>query len=259
MHSLNLKTLAAAAILLTAVSVFAVIRTGPAAAAESSPQNGVAVVELFTSQGCSSCPPAERVLGELNAAAARDGRAVLTLAFHVDYWDNLGWKDRFGDAAHSARQRRYARTLKTDSVYTPQMIVNGRTEFVGSDRRKAEAAVDAALGQTPAVPVTALQVARDGDAYRVHYAAPAAGDGLVVNVAVVEQGLSTKVQRGENAGRTIREPSVVRWFKSVPAEKAADVRVEPPADVKAADASVVVYVQRSADAAVLGAAATPLK
>ena len=240
--------------LLTAAALATVITVG---GRRATPAAGVAVVELFTSQGCSSCPPAERVLGRVRDAA--DGRPVYTLAFHVDYWDGLGWKDRFGDAAYTARQRSYARTLKTDSVYTPQMIVNGRTQFVGSNRGKAEAAVDAALARAADVPVTVLNVTRDGEGYRVRYAAPAATDGLVVNVAVVEQGLSTRIERGENAGRTVDEPSVVRWFKTVPAERSGDVGVPLPAGVKAGSASVVVYVQRPGDAAVLGAAAAPLE
>ena len=219
---------------------------------------GVAVVELFTSEGCSSCPPAERVLGRLQDAA-RGGRPVMTLAFHVDYWDRLGWKDRFSDAAWTARQRDYATAFGADGVYTPQMVVNGRSEFVGSNRRKAEAAVKDALARPVEVPVTKLQVDRDGDAYRVRFSVPAAERGMVLNLAVVEEGLQTRVERGENAGRTIDEPSVVRSFTTVPAEVSGEAKLTLPAGVKAGRASVVAYVQRPGKGPVLGAATTPLE
>src|SRR5947209_8838656 len=86
---------------------------------------GVAVVELFTSQGCSSCPPADKLLTDLS----RDGRAIFTLAFHVDYWNRLGWADTFSDAAYSRRQEQYAKAFGLDDLYTPQMVVNGNKQF----------------------------------------------------------------------------------------------------------------------------------
>jgi len=94
----------------------------------------VAVVELFTSEGCSSCPPADRILSRLTAETQRDHRRIYTLSFHVDYWDRLGWRDPYSSSANSDRQRQYAELMKLQSVYTPQMIVNGRIEFVGSDQ-----------------------------------------------------------------------------------------------------------------------------
>jgi len=222
---------------------------------------GVAVVEVFTSQGCSSCPAAERVVADLNAAARSDGRPVFTLAFHVDYWDHGGWRDPFSSAAFSARQQDYAATLHLNQVYTPQMVVNGRTEFVGSDRPAADAAIASARAVPAAVPVTLSAVTRDSTTggYRVHFAAPAAADGQVVHVAVVEQGLSKAVKGGENAGAVLDQPSVVRWFGTVPAAAAGDVVVPPlPAGARADRSTVVAYVQRPADGAILGAASAKL-
>src|SRR6187402_1594915 len=92
--------------------------------------NGFAVVELYTSEGCSSCPPADELVSKIQKES--NGQPVYILAFHVDYWNRLGWKDVFGDAAYSKRQNDYAQYLKLPSVYTPQIVVNGKKEFVGS-------------------------------------------------------------------------------------------------------------------------------
>jgi hypothetical protein len=219
---------------------------------------GVAVVELFTSQGCSSCPPAEAVLGNLEAAAARDGRPVYTLAFHVDYWNHLGWADPFSEPAYSERQRQYARTLKLDQVYTPQMVVNGRSQFVGSDRDAADRAIADALAAPAAVRLAADIDRFAGGNLRLRYAAPGAGADAVIHVAVVEQGLLTEVKRGENAGQLLDQPSVVRWFKTVPGADHGEVAIPPLPDLRPGRASVVVFAQRLADGAVLGATAVSL-
>ena len=219
---------------------------------------GVAVVELFTSQGCSSCPPAEAVLADESADAKRDGRAVFTLAFHVDYWDRGGWADPFSSAAYTQRQSGYSRSFHLDNVYTPQMVVNGRSEFVGSDRAAADKAIAAAVAAPPAVTLS-VTVAKVGSGYAARYAGavPAGSD---VNVAVVERGLSTDVKGGENGGRRLDQPAVVRWFTTVhPIGDGGEVTIPAlPAGVKADHATVVVYAQRPTDRAVLGAAAAAM-
>ena len=157
------------------------------------------MVELFTSQGCSSCPPADALLGELSH---RDD--VIALAYHVDYWDYLGWKDPFSSRSGTERQRLYARSLGLSGIYTPQMVVGGSVDVVGSDRR----AVMAALGGSRQGAV--VQVVREGGSLKVAVAAqkgaPAAD---VVLVAYAEQA-ETKVRRGENAGRSLTEYGIVR-------------------------------------------------
>ena len=109
--------------------------------------NGFAVVELFTSEGCSSCPPADNAVAKLLQEYKNN---VYVLGYHVDYWDNLGWKDAFSSAAYTQRQKNYARVLKLSSVYTPQVIVNGDEQFVGSDENKLHASIDKDLKQIPA-------------------------------------------------------------------------------------------------------------
>lgn len=234
------------------------VRRGVFASA-SPPATGVAVVELFTSEGCSSCPPAERVLGELaGAAAERDRRPVFTLAFHVDYWNRLGWADRFSDPAFSRRQEEYAKALRVDDIYTPQMVVNGTTQFVGSDRNAADRAVAEAIGRRSVATLAVSVIANGRDGYKVRTTVQGADAGSVVNFAVVEQGLSTEVKSGENAGRRLEEPSVVRWFKTVPLSDSGEVAVPSLSGVRAENASVVVYAQRPGNGLVLGAAAAAL-
>jgi hypothetical protein len=251
MQRVKLPTL----VLLAAISLWFV--SGAASASPSTRPSGVAVVELFTSEGCSSCPPAETVLGDLARAAERDGRPVLALAFHVDYWNHLGWADRFSDAAYSHRQEWYAKVIGFDQLYTPQMVVNGRAQFVGSNREQADRAIAEALAAESAAMTVAVS-RNTSDGYVVHASVAGVQAGLVVNVAVVEQGLSTDVKSGENGGHRLQEPSVVRWFKTIPASDAGNVVLPALAGVRRNHASVVVYAQRADNGLILGAAAASL-
>jgi hypothetical protein len=166
-----------------------------------------AVIELFTSEGCNSCPPAEAYVGEL---AGRSD--VLALAFHVDYWDDLGWRDRFGLSQSVERQRTYARSLGLSGVYTPQIVIDGRADYVGSNR----SAIDRALKTgRDGVPVSLSVI--DGEA-RVRLDPPGGsrGDAVqkgqpadVVLVAYLRKAVSP-IGRGENAGRTLEEFNIVR-------------------------------------------------
>jgi hypothetical protein len=219
---------------------------------------GVAVVELFTSQGCSSCPPAEKVLAGLVHSVATDGRPVYTLAFHVDYWNHLGWSDPFSDAAYSHRQQDYSTSFGLNQIYTPQMIVNGKKEFVGSDSNKADEAIAEALATRTQAAVTLKIDGKAGDGYRVHATISGAGTDSVVNIAVVEQGISTQVNAGENSGQKLDQPSVVRWFKTVPLSNAGEVSVPSLPGVHSDHASVIVYVQKPGNGAIVGAAASAL-
>lgn len=167
----------------------------PASTTPASTEAAV-VIELFTSQGCSSCPPADQLLAEL--AAAPD---VIALAFHVDYWNDLGWADPFSRAAFTARQQVYAGDA--GRVYTPALVVNGAADVVGSNRR----AVAKAIAGARRLPVLPARATVDGAAVRVEATPP---DGTTAVVAVYEDGLRTAVPRGENAGATLPNDRVVR-------------------------------------------------
>ena len=187
---------------------------GPSRAQGSEPP--FAVVELFTSEGCSSCPPADALLAEILKDAGKDGRRVFGLAFHVDYWNRLGWTDPYSAPAFSRRQQSYAQAFKNDQVYTPQMIVNGTEEFVGSDRQRSCAAIDAALKRGGRAQVKLQQEKPNAPgSLALTYAVAGAARGAVLNVAVVERNVISAVARGENGGRTLRHENVVRAFQTV--------------------------------------------
>ena len=215
--SIEVRWLLAAGALLSA----AWFGEGPQRIAAQTPGTPV-VAELFTSEGCSSCPPADDVLSDLVLHQPVMGVEVLALAEHVDYWDRLGWRDRFSSAAVSARQSDYdARVFRASRVYTPQLVVDGQFELVGSDA----AAVRQAIRRAAQMPKAAVRI---GAATRlpdprealveVHVDVPAdlALRGTVdVLVAVAENNLTTDVRRGENGGRTIRHAAVVRSLTTI--------------------------------------------
>jgi hypothetical protein len=169
---------------------------------------GVAVVELFTSEGCSSCPPADGVLSEL--AAAGEAR-VIPLSFHVDYWDSLGWPDPFATAESTARQEEYARRAGARGLYTPQMVVGGRSVFVGSERSRALLAVHEEL-ERPARARLVVTARRENDNVTFGYAVEGTAPGDRLTVALVLDEAEVKVPRGENAGKKLRHARVVRAF-----------------------------------------------
>jgi len=169
------------------------------------PDPGFAVVELFTSEGCSSCPPADVVLAGLDKEYPGQ---VLVMGYHVTYWDRQGWKDRFSDPAYSDRQREYARVLSLKDVYTPQAIVNGSTEAIGSDKDRLETLVKEALG-TPVNVGLEGQVDQDGlGHWTIRYQVDRPG--LRVQAALVQKRAETDVKGGENEGRSLRHVNIVR-------------------------------------------------
>lgn len=215
----------------------------PAPTAPAPPESSaVAVVELFTSEGCSSCPPADRLVRRLVDSARAQDRPIYALSFHVDYWNRLGWTDPYSEAAYSRRQRQYSEALGVDT-YTPQIVVNGREAMVGSRARTVRRALRSALSAPAPV---AVQVALDTTAaplavgYRLKGDVPADAD---LRLAVVERGLSQRVTRGENAGRTLRHANVVRSFVSVAAAPDGTARLPLPDAVDRSQASVMAFVQ----------------
>jgi hypothetical protein len=223
---------------------------------------GVAVVELFTSEGCSSCPPADELLSEMVKDTEGHNQRVFCLAFHVDYWNRLGWADPNSDVAFSRRQQDYASALKLNQVYTPQMVVNGSTELVGSDRKLARQAIERALRQPTRATVKVRQETRkDTGSLLLAYEVGQAARGNVLNLAVVERGLVSKVKRGENGGRTLRHENVVRVFKTIRLDEGSNgiVELKLPADLVLKNSSAIAYIQDSNTWAVLGASAIELQ
>ena len=177
-------------------------------AAETRSDEGPVVIELFTSQGCSSCPSADALLNKLARAGKLGNRRVAPLAFHVDYWDDLGWADPYASGAWSERQRDYARALGDNRVYTPELVVAGRTGMVGSHSARVTQAIAAAPPQQR----IAATATWSKDSVTIEATAPAGAD---VYVAIWQDGTRTSVPRGENAGETLVAERVVRRLERV--------------------------------------------
>jgi hypothetical protein len=187
------------------------------------------------------------------ADLARDPR-VFALSYHVDYWDQLGWPDRFSSAKSTERQSAYVASFGTRSLFTPELVVGGKQGFVGSNRAKAESAVAAALA-TPAVTKLTLKVgAADPDTLRIEYTASPVPPGSLIQVALVDRQASTQVRAGENAGKLLRHVDVVRAFTASPLASTGTLDVDVPSGAKAEEEEVVAFVQRAGMGEILGAA-----
>ncbi|WP_299614937.1 thioredoxin family protein [Pelagibius sp.] len=207
------------------------------------------VVELFTSQGCSSCPPADALLDEL-----ADQPGLLALSFHVDYWDYIGWKDPFASAAHTQRQRDYARSLGLRYVYTPQIVIDGRSHVVGSHRREVATEIRRAAQHPSAVEVKLVPEGSGGKITLSAGQAPA--EGATVYLVMFDDDHDTDVARGENRGRSIHNANVVREYRTLGQWSGA--AMEFPIDIAAARSEgrggCAVIVQQGTSGPVLGAA-----
>ncbi len=239
-------------------------------------QNGQRVpvlVELFTSEGCSSCPPADAVLAKLERTQPVAGAEVIALGQHVDYWNYIGWADPFSSPLFSERQGDYGRAFNRDGVYTPQMVVDGEVEFIGSNLSKArEAIAKAAMHQKATVQITraaAASNAADGPvAFKVRVAdlPPLSSNETVdLMLAVTESELSSQVSRGENSGRTLEHGSVVRHLAIITQADPRDAKVinaEPSVKLarewKRENLRAVAFVQAHHSRRVLGVAVVRL-
>lgn len=213
---------------------------------------GVVVLELFTSQGCSSCPPADRLLAELaqrGSVGTKPPTKVVPMAFHVDYWDTLGWRDPFSSPAWSERQREYAAALDERGVYTPQLVIGGRAHVVGSDRRKLASALTRAQVAQP------LEVRAEWSAGEVKVTAKGDARGGELWLALWQDDLVTEVARGENRGERLRNQHVVR--RLVPLEDGvAKVAIDPRWHAGRSLGGLV-FAQRATDRAIVAAGELP--
>jgi hypothetical protein len=229
------------------------------------------VVELFTSEGCSSCPPADQVLSRLesprygNAGKSKQvvmvapGVEVIALGEHVDYWDQLGWKDRFSSPLFSARQQDYGRAFHLESVYTPQMIVNGDLDVLGSDSRAVQVAINKAAKETQAhvaIAMTSAQMV----SFSVSKLPPGSHEAEIL-LAVTESRLVTPVLGGENGGRELHHAAVVRSLTRLgrldpksPGEYSGVAQLTLRPDWNRANVKLVLFVQDRVNRHILGAA-----
>lgn len=235
---------------------------------KSAPDNanaaGFALVELFTSEGCSSCPPAD----ELAARIASEYKwNVYVLCYHVDYWDKLGWKDIYSNAEYTQRQKEYAQEMFVNSVYTPQAIINGREQLVGSNEDKMKTTIMSELEQTKNVKINLKPGNKDAQTITLSYEIEKPKDAMadvlqnsIMHVALVQMKAYTQVQGGENQGKKLKHINIVRDFKSIdsnPWNGSVDLSI--PQGLTAKDCKLFAFLQDRTNMHILAAGETGLK
>lgn len=219
-----------------------------------------AVVELFTSEGCSTCPRADKFMSDLQNSYRTKNLPVYVLAFHVDYWDKYGWTDIYAKSEFTDRQRRYGSFFKLESVYTPQIIINGQEEMVGSDER-AVFSIETAL-EKPAPIAVKIEPVLDAFKKKVqlHYTLSSVTKNVALNVALSESEIKREIWRGENSGRTLNHNNVVRLFKIIKNPKQeGQIELKLPSDLNIEKCRVVVYLQETQSMKIIGASDSALE
>ena len=209
----------------------------------------VALLELFTSEGCSSCPPADALLASL----AKENKTVIPLSFHVDYWNRLGWTDPFSDAAYSNRQNLYGAKLGLESVYTPQLIINGQYEGVGSNRNFAGESIQKSLSENALVKISLSGFVQDKQLVRFTTGAEGNLKGTDLFAALVENTASSQVKAGENRGALLTHINIVRVLKRQDAASLVSFTLNLPADVADGNWKIVLFTQEKSSGKITGA------
>ncbi len=229
------------------------------------------VVELFTSEGCSSCPPADTLLQQLEAQQPVAGAEIIALEEHVDYWNHDGWTDPYSSPEWTERQRAYVGVGRGDP-YTPELVVDGRSQFVGNNARKAEAEIEKAAGSAKTEVAIAAGTPDAKGAWRFNISVgklseSTAGDVAEVWLAVTEDGLHSAVSRGENSGRVLQHVATLRSLHKIGVVDAsgaagsftADPVVKFKTNWKTENLHVTAFVQKKKSREILGAASTRIK
>ena len=221
------------------------------------------VVELFTSEGCSDCPLADRLLEKLGKEQSLEGTEVIVLSEHVDYWNYLGWRDPFSSSLFSERQAGYVRAFHLQGAYTPQMVVDGLSEFVGSDQEKATEAIANAAERHKAI-VELRAVDESPGHLRLHYHITHAPLDCLVWLAITEDNLLSNVSRGENSGRRLAHTGVVRDLKQIGSvshgqDSDADVTVSLNSEWRRENLRAVLFLQLPKQGRIVGSAVIPLR
>jgi hypothetical protein len=213
--------------------------------------NGFAVVELFTSEGCSSCPPADELVAKI--LKEDQNKEVYILAYHVDYWNHLGWKDPFSSAQYSDRQRHYAQLLRLEGVYTPQIVVNGRTEFVGSNDGNLRNAIRLGLAKAGNDELTLNKANIEGGQLKLQYQTKGTANRELV-IAIVQKAAQTNVKSGENGGHVLSHVNIVRALNTIDLkQQSGNAAVKLPQGYNAQGYEVIGFLQNTATGEILSA------
>ena len=204
-------------------------------------QDGFALIELFTSEGCSSCPPADEALEEIQKKY--NDKNVLVLSYHVDYWNKLGWKDIFSDASFTQRQEYYSNIFRLNNIYTPQAVINGKKEFIGSNKSKLTSSIEEQLNERSAVSIKLNAVQNTEGKIDVHYSAEGVEVKKEQAILVLIQKMATnEIKKGENKGKTLHHINIVRNIFYLPLkEKSTNFTL--PAGLQKEDVFVAGFIQ----------------
>lgn len=222
-------------------------------------KDGFALVELFTSEGCSSCPPADAILEEVEKKYS--DKNVLVVAYHVDYWDKLGWKDIFSSSVFTARQEYYADLFRLNSIYTPQVIVNGRKEFIGSNKVKLTSSIDEQLNEKPTASIKLKANQNNPGKIDVNYSAEGnSSKGEQIILLLVQKMATNKIGRGENEGRTLHHINIVREISSLSVTaKEATKSFELPHGLNKGDVFIAGFIQEKRSGKINSIQSSPIE
>ena len=215
-------------------------------------KKGFAVLELFTSEGCSSCPPADDLMGKIQNEYK--DRPVYVLSYHVDYWDNLGWKDIFSNADYTKRQYDYGKWLKKEPIYTPQLIINGRTDYIGSQETIVRGGIIKALSKSTEVGLD-FSARKEAEGVVVNYKVNGNSKNTRLVLALVQKSVKNKVKRGENEGKLLSHYQVVRnlTFQKLAIDEKGSVKVSFPKNFDSQNGEIIGFIQDNTTGAILGA------
>ncbi|QQE12650.1 DUF1223 domain-containing protein [Planctomycetota bacterium] len=221
-----------------------------------------ALLQLFTSEGCSSCPPADRLLTQIREQAKAEEEPIYPLSFHVDYWNRLGWKDPYSSSVYSDLQKQYAHVWHAPNIYTPQMIVNGFEGFVGSNAKVANEQINLALTTGPQYMISLMAEVQPKmpDKVKVNWMVSALHRAKIrpldLAIAITENDLASKVTSGENSGKTLMHSQVVRVYKVIPLTEenlSSSVDLQIPKQSIVGNTRIVAYIQDPETMGILGA------
>lgn len=222
---------------------------------DSAPGKAFAVVELFTSEGCSSCPPADKLIEQLQEE--NPNAPLYILAYHVDYWDHQGWKDRFSNRAYSSRQQQYVNWLNLTSLYTPQIVVNGQSENTGSDEGATEQAINNALSHHSQGNIS-LSTSKKNDVLEVSYQFNGDPKGNSILLALVQKKAKSNVTAGENTGRRLPHVQIVRALQAEDTRSQHSLQIKTPDGYKPEGYELIAFVQNKKTGKIIAAAKSDL-
>jgi hypothetical protein len=224
------------------------------------PDHRTILVELFTSEGCSSCPPADALLRQIDGKQTADGRRIIGISEHVTYWNHLGWSDPFSNDAYTQRQDVYRIRFNLESVYTPQMVINGEDEFVGSDRRLLQKELEKSQNsQTLAIQINSIVAERNEVNVRYALSGKLPSGGADIVAVIADDEVRSNVARGENSGRILTHVAVARTMKRIaaalsPQDQALEIQTAHIANTPPKQSRrLILFVQAKGQGRVLGA------